>query len=51
MKEIDFLRTQLKLCKNVPEVMGIEGNIRKVYYDTWNIIINQDIEFEKRVKN
>ena len=31
--------------------MGIEGNIRKVYYDSWNIIINQDIAFEKRVKN
>ena len=31
--------------------MGIEGNIRKVYYDSWNIIINQDIAFEKRIKN
>lgn len=51
MKEIDFLRNQIKLCKDVQELMGIEGNIRKVYYDTWNIIINQDIEFEKRVKN
>ena len=51
MKEIEFLRTQIKLCKDVQELMGIEGNIRKVYYDTWNIIINQDIEFEKRVKN
>ena len=51
MKEIDFFRKQIKLCKNVQEVMGIEGNIRKIYYDTWNIIINQDIAFEKRVKN
>lgn len=51
MKEIDFLRKQIKLCGNVQEVMGIEGNIRKIYYDTWNIIINQDIAFEKRVKN
>ena len=51
MKEIEFLRTQIKLCKDVPELMGIEGNIRKVYYDAWNLIINQDLEFEKRVKN
>ncbi len=51
MKEIDFLRKQIDLCKDVQELMGIEGNIRKVYYDTWNIIINQDIGFEKRVKN
>lgn len=51
MKEIEFLRNQIKLCKDVKELMGIEGNIRKVYYDSWNIIINQDIVFEKRVKN
>lgn len=51
MKEIDFLRKQINLCKDVQELMGIEGNIRKIYYDTWNIIINQDIGFEKRVKN
>ena len=51
MKEIDYLRKQIDLCKDVQELMGIEGNIRKVYYDTWNIIINQDIGFEKRVKN
>ncbi len=50
MKEIEYLRKQIKLCKDVPELMGIEGNIRKVYYDSWNIIINQDIAFEKRVK-
>ena len=30
--------------------MGIEGNIRKVYYESWKIIIDQDIDFEKRVK-
>ena len=51
MKEMDYLRKQIPLCKNTQEVMGIEGNIRKLYYDTWNIIINQDIAFEKRVKN
>lgn len=51
MKEIEFLRTQINLCKDVPELMGIEGNIRKVYYEAWNIIINQDLEFERRVKN
>lgn len=51
MKEIEYLRQQIKLCQDVQELMGIEGNIRKVYYDSWNIIINQDIAFEKRVKN
>ena len=51
MKEIEFFRTQINLCKNVLELMGIEGNIRKVYYDAWEIIISQDMEFKKRVKN
>ena len=37
-------------AKEVVEVMGIEGNIRKTYYDAWPIIINREIDFEKRVK-
>ena len=51
MKEISYFRKQIDLCKSVEELMGIEGNIRKCYYDSWNTIINQDIAFEKRVKN
>ena len=51
MKEIEYLRRQIGLCNDVQELTGIEGNIRKVYYDSWNVIINQDIAFEKRVKN
>ena len=51
MKEIEYLRRQIGLSRDVQELMGIEGNIRKVYYDSWNVIINQDIAFEKRVKN
>ncbi len=51
MKDIEYLRKQVKLCKDIPELMGIEGNIRKIYYNSWNTIINQDIGFKKRVKN
>ena len=29
--------------------MGYEGNIRKIYYSAWNIIVNQEIDFDKRV--
>ena len=29
--------------------MGIEGNIRKYYYSAWNVIVDQEIHFEKRV--
>lgn len=47
---IKKLRSEIDKCKDVKELMGIEGNIRKVYYSTWNKIINQEINFEKRVK-
>jgi len=42
-----------KLCKQekISALMGIEGNVREVYYRAFNTIINQDIQFEKRVKN
>jgi len=29
--------------------MGIEGNIRKSYYSAWNVIVDQEINFDKRV--
>lgn len=51
INEIEYFRREIGKCKDIKELMGIEGNIRKVYYSCWNVIINQDIEFEKRVKN
>lgn len=51
MQEIDYLRRQLPKCQKVDEIMGIEGNIRRLYYSAWNTIIDQDISFDKRVKN
>lgn len=49
MQEIDYLRNGLSKTTGVEELMGIEENIRKVYYDAWNVIIDQEINFEKRV--
>ncbi|MBC1566026.1 type I-B CRISPR-associated endonuclease Cas1b [Listeria booriae] len=50
MAEIKLLRKRIAKTANVQELMGIEGNIRKVYYRAWQAIINQEIDFEKRVK-
>ncbi|WFA10091.1 type I-B CRISPR-associated endonuclease Cas1b [Tissierella sp. Yu-01] len=50
MKNIDSLINKLEFGKSITEIMGIEGNIRKIYYSTWNDIVKQDIQFEKRVK-
>lgn len=50
MKEIQSLSDRLEYGNSINEIMGIEGNIRKKYYSTWNDIIKQDINFKKRVK-
>lgn len=48
---IDNIRKNIYNANSIQELMGYEGNIRKHYYCSWNEIINQDINFEKRVKN
>lgn len=49
MEQISEYRKQIDETKSVSELMGIEGNIRRSYYSAWNIIIDQEIEFDKRV--
>ena len=51
MDKIESLRKKIYESNSISELMGYEGNIRKIYYKSWNIIINQDIQFKKRVKN
>lgn len=51
MTEIESLRIQIPKSKTIQELMGYEGNIRKIYYSAWPILIDQEIEFKKRVKN
>lgn len=50
MQSIKFLRRELENVEDVKGIMGVEGNIRKVYYSAWKEIINQEVDFEKRVK-
>lgn len=49
MAEVDNLRKKISNTESVQELMGIEGNIRKSYYAAWNVIVDQEIHFEKRV--
>lgn len=51
MNIIEGLRKEVCRAESIKELMGYEGNIRKTYYQAWNILIDQDIQFEKRVKN
>ncbi|NIV95337.1 type I-B CRISPR-associated endonuclease Cas1 [candidate division KSB1 bacterium] len=50
LKEIQELREQAESVKRVAELMGIEGNIRQIYYKAWPLIIDPPIEFTKRVR-
>ncbi len=43
MGQIKGLQKELSKAENVNEIMGVEGNIRKVYYSAWKEIINQEI--------
>jgi CRISPR-associated protein Cas1 len=47
---IESLRREIPACDSVEMLMGVEGNIRKRYYENWNDIFTKDVEFEKRVK-
>ena len=42
MEIIKSYQLELDKAQDVNEIMGIEGNIRKVYYSTWSKIINQE---------
>lgn len=49
---IDLMKdyaTRLSSTNSVPEVMGLEGNIRQVYYEAFNLILN-DFQMNGRSK-
>jgi len=50
MNYIEELRGEINSVHEINELMGVEGNIRKKYYSTFNKIVNQEINFEKRTK-
>ncbi|MBS4763071.1 MAG: type I-B CRISPR-associated endonuclease Cas1 [Brachyspira sp.] len=50
IESITKLEESLDSYNRIDEIMGIEGNVHRIYYRSWNKIINQEIDFEKRVK-
>ncbi|MBX2929676.1 MAG: type I-B CRISPR-associated endonuclease Cas1 [Saprospiraceae bacterium] len=47
--QIETLRESVSACGSVSELMGIEGNIRKVYYEAFDVII-KDFDMAGRSK-
>jgi CRISPR-associated protein Cas1 len=49
MANIEELRKSIDAASTIEMLMGVEGNIRREYYAAWNTIIDQNVDFEKRV--
>lgn len=48
---IEELEKKIECCKDTSELMGIEGNIRDMYYKGFDFIIdNEDFRFEQRTR-
>lgn len=51
IEKIEAERKKIPDANDIPTLMGMEGNIRRMYYDAFNVIIkNQDFYFERREK-
>lgn len=49
IKAIENLSNDISQCSNIETLMGVEGNIRKTYYNAFDVIIN-DFMMEGRSK-
>ena len=49
-EEMERMERGIDGARDVSELMGIEGNVRELYYSVWPAILGPDVEFEKRVK-
>jgi len=50
LEQINKLQEAIDKTEMVAELMGIEGNIRQAYYRAWPLLIDQELEFAKRVR-
>ena len=51
LEKVEAYFGEIDKQSTIPQLMGIEGNIKETYYAAFPKIISQDIEFTKRVKN
>lgn len=50
IKKIRNLQMQIPKCNVINELMGIEGNCRNVYYNSFDSFLRDEFSFEKRTK-
>lgn len=50
MKKIQELIPTIELVTTIPELMGVEGSIRQIYYDAFNTFLPKQFAFDQRSK-
>lgn len=50
IQKIETERNNVLNAESIQELMGAEGRMRKIYYESFNIILKGDFEFKKREK-
>ncbi|MCU7514499.1 MAG: type I-B CRISPR-associated endonuclease Cas1 [Ignavibacteria bacterium] len=48
---IKEMQSALPECSDINELMGIEGNVRSLYYKSWPLLLDSEMEFGKREKH
>jgi len=51
IRKIESLEPGIPKADAIADLMGVEGNIRQVYYDAFPRILGEKYDFKKRVKN
>ena len=49
--EINSILDEVQFAKSIDELLGLEGNVRNIYYSCWHKIFKNKVQFEKREKN
>lgn len=50
MRIVEGFQRDASKASSVQELMGFEGLIRQTYYQAWNTIVDQKIDFQKRIR-
>jgi len=50
IEKINFLLKELENQKEIPQIMAIEGNVRNIYYQSFNKIFPKEFHFDKRTR-
>lgn len=50
INSISSILEQIRFADSIQNLMGFEGNARNAYYQSWNDILKQESDFQKRIK-